>query len=206
MKKLHIFLVVFVLILLNPIQVLASSLPKITESTLSASVDQVKVGETITLTAETLKQGSDFSNQWNGAIASKTYLDETTGNYVSEAKFTPNQAGTYTISYTIDMYTGNDEIKFTSSVSKSVEVISDAKEVIGLEVKNIKIYPITYPDGTIWYSILGKVYVLWNDNTSTFNRTVGYFFMPNEKSRVVNITVNLDNKEYTFPVTISINQ
>lgn len=171
------------------------------------SEDQVKVGETITLTAETLKQGLGYIEEWDGAMVSKSYLDESTGNYVSVAKFTPNQAGTYTITYTVKMYTGNNKVKFISSASKTVEVISDVKEVIGLEVRNVNAYPYTSADGTLkGYSVLGELYVLWNDNTSTSDGTVGYFFLPSEKSREVSITVTINSKEYTFPVTISINQ
>lgn len=206
MKKFLTFIAVFILILSNVGEVQARTLPQAIQSNLSIPVAQVKVGETITLTAKTLKKGSGYIEQWDGAQLSKTYLDESMGNYVSEAQFTPNQAGTYTITYTVQMYTGNNELKFISSASKTIEVISDVKEVIGLEVINVNAYPNTNADGSIrGYSVLGELNVLWSDNTSTPYGTVAYFFLPNEKSRVVNPTVNINSQEYSFPVTISIN-
>jgi hypothetical protein len=206
MKKLMIFLVAFTFILSNGLYVRGSEL-KFTQSNLLASADQVKVGQTVNLTAKTLKQGSGYIEEWNGAQLSKSYFDESTDYYVSESIFTPNQPGTYTITYTVRMYTGNSEVKFISSISKTVEVISDVKEVIGLEVRNVNAYPNTSTDGTLrGYSVLGELFVLWNDNTSTSNETVAYFFLPNEQSRLVNMSVSINNKEYTFPVMISINQ
>ncbi len=206
MKRFYIFLFVFVLILSNTIAVQASPSPKISQSNLYVSAEQVKVGETITLTAKTLKKGSNYTEEWDGALLSKSYLDESTGNYISEATFTPNQTGTYTITYTAKMYAGKSKTEFISNASITVAVISDVKEVIGLEVRDITANPNIAADGTIkGYYVLGKLYVLMNDNTSISYGTVGYYFLPNEEFREVNITVNINDMKYTFPVTISIN-
>lgn len=206
MKKCYTLFVILVLVFSNALMVQASTEPKVTESYVVTTVDQAKVGETISLKAETQKRGAEYREEWDGATLSQSYLDEATGNYISEANFTPTQAGTYTITYTITMYTGNNEEKFIGRGTKTLEVLADAKEVIGLEVRNVVAYPNIAADGTLkGYSVLGELFVLWNDQTTSSYGTVGYYFLPNETLRVVNITVNIDNQQYTFPVTISIN-
>lgn len=206
MKKCYTLFVILVLVFSNALMVQASTEPKVTESYVVTTVDQAKVGETISLKAETQKRGAEYREEWDGATLYQSYLDEATGNYISEANFTPNQAGTYTITYTITMYTGNNEEKFIGRGTKTLEVLADAKEVIGLEVRNVVAYPNIAADGTLkGYSVLGELFVLWNDQTTSSYGTVGYYFLPNETLRVVNITVNIDNQQYTFPVTISIN-
>lgn len=93
--------------------------------TMNASKLEVALGEKVTITATTKKQGSSFTDNWTTATqVGKTSLDSE-GNYVSTAEFSSNTSGQYTVTYKIEMDAGNNTDKFVGEKSVTITVLGE---------------------------------------------------------------------------------
>lgn len=176
---------------------------KETDVNLSTAVETVNVGETVTLTAETLKHGSSYTDEWSGAQKTDTVLDEESGCYVSTAIFTAEEPGIYTVSYTIQMQAGKSMVLFSATASKTIEVTGE-KTVKGVEIKNLTVNPVRNTAGdVVSYLAVGNIYILWSDGTSTLYGTTSFFFGPDQYSKEVTVKVYVDGDCYSFTVDVS---
>lgn len=174
----------------------APKAPKAASTSLSASAQEIKVGETVTLAASTLKQGSDYSDSWFGATREGTYLDGAIESYVSTATFTGQVPGTYTIWYEITMSAGKSGVTFVGTASIEITVVQPAV-IVGATIKNVSVTP-TYNNGNgnlNGYNAIGDVYAVWSDDTETYYGKVNFHFSDNQTIRNLGVTIN--GVEYT---------
>lgn len=203
MKRIAIIITIFSILFGSTIGVSAASDLKDIEVLLSDTATVVKLGETIDLTATTLKHGSYYADNWDSAIKSVTEFDSISETYISRASFTAEKPGIYHISYTITMTAGNSDTTFSKTVERTIEVI-DPRTVIGADLKDLKITPIYKADGSIsTYIAYGTIYALWSDNTSTLNSSVYFFFSPNETTKDIDVTLHINDQQYTYMVTVT---
>jgi hypothetical protein len=201
MKKILSIISLFVLTLSMSTIVLAAPAPKTAIVSLSTTSTTIEVGQTATLTASSLKQGSSYTDSWNGAVKNNTILDEATGNYVSTATFSASKPGTYTVTYAVTMGAGKSGVTFIGTQSTTITVISPAK-IVGVVVKNVSTTP-NYNESDknpnlTGYDATGDVYAVWSNGSETPYGTTTFKFSPNQVSR--NIDVEVGGTTYTVSV------
>ncbi len=202
MKK-QIMLALILVIMLMPVAAYASQAEKAVPVELSVVPDEINLGECITVTATVVKHGSSFQDNWTNAQKVSTEYDEIAGQYLSTAEFSPTEAGTYEITYQIDMEAGNSDVVFTGTVKKIVNV-TDTKTVIGAEIKNVTSTPIVSGGVITHYMVSGQAYAIWSDGTETdLNQSIFLFFSPNEYQRQVRVSFSLEGETYEFIATVS---
>jgi len=97
--------------------------PKSASVALSPATATLTVGQTLDLTATTLKQGSAYSDGWSGAAKLGTGLSAD-GYYVSTARFTAAAPGTYTVTYAITMTAGRSDVAWQGQASATITVVA----------------------------------------------------------------------------------
>ena len=200
MKRIAIIITIFSVLFSSTLGVSAASDPKDIEVILSDTATVAKIGETINLTATAPKHGSYYTDNWDNAVKCVTEFDSITETYISRAFFTAEKPGIYHISYTITMTAGDSDTTFSKTVERTIEVI-DPHTVIGADLRDLEITPIYKADGSISvYSAYGTIYALWSDNTSTLNGSLYFFFSPNETTKNIDVTLNINGKLYTYMV------
>lgn len=198
MKRIISFITTLLFMLILPITVMAAPAPKISTVSLSASNDTILVGETATITATTLKQGSSFTDNWTGAIKDSTILDESLGSYVSTSTFSSSVPGTYTITYDITMKAGKSNVSFVGTKSITITVIAP-KELIGAAIKNVYAIPrYNTQHKLIGYDATGEVYAVYDNGEESLYDTIDFNFSPNQSER--NIEVTVDGQTFTVHV------
>jgi hypothetical protein len=202
MKKVIAVLLITILMIATSAGVFAQSEEKEVPVSITAERNEVKVGETIVLSAASLKHGSDYNDSWNGAEMMETVLEPETGLYVSKAEFVAEKPGIYTVTYSIMMTAGNSSVAFMGIATYTIEVIG-AHEVTGAEIRDLSIRPITRPDGIISiYSAQGSIYVLWSDQTCTLYGSTFFNFRASETVKNIAITLNIEGEMYTYVVPV----
>lgn len=202
MKKIAVIVILLSVYFSTSVGVSAAPGPKNVEVTLSNTPAVVKVGETVMLTASTEKQGSSYSDNWSDAVKSLSIFDPDTDMYISKAEFTPQKAGIYTISYSIDMSAGESNIVFSGKIERIIEV-TDPVTVAGADIRNLAIIPIYRDDGSIKaYSASGTIYTLWSNNTSTPYSSIFFAFGPDETEKNIDVTLYLNGVESIYTVTV----
>jgi hypothetical protein len=203
MKKIAFIITILSIFFSFTIGVSADSVVKDIEVALSETAAIVNIGETISIIATSTKHGSSYSDNWDNAINSITEYDPITATYVSKALFTAEKPGVYNISYTIKMTAGDSDTVFSKTVERTIEVI-DPRTVIGADIRDLEITPIYNTDGSISvYSAFGTIYALWSDNTTTQNSSFYFFFNPDETTKNIDVTFNIDGKLYTYTLTVN---
>jgi hypothetical protein len=203
MKNIVIIITILTLLFCSSVGVAADSNLKDIEVILSEIPTVAKIGEIIDLTATTQKHGSTYTDTWDNAVKSATVYDITTGTYISKALFTAEKSGIYTISYTINMTSGNSDTVFLKKVERTIEVI-DTTTVIGAAIKDLKITPIFNTDGSISaYSAYATTHALWSNNTTTPNGSVYFFFAPEETTKDIVVTLNVNGQQYNYTITVN---
>lgn len=215
MKRIAILIISFSIILMNFASVSAASAKKgsvslmeitdqkLVEVKLSDIPETINQGETLELTATTLKHGSDYEEEWNGAIKDKTVFDAITGAYVSKAVFKAEKPGTYTISYCIYMSSGGSTTAFYGKVEKTITVINPVT-VVGAGIRNLVINPVYGTDGSIiTYLASGSVYAIWSDQSATPCSSIFFSFGPDETVKNVDVTFTIGGVQYYYTVTVS---
>lgn len=200
MKRILSFITTLLFMLILPITVMAAPAPKIATVSLSASNDTILVGETATLTATTLKQGSSFTDNWTGAIKDNTILDESLGNYVSTSTFSSSVPGTYTITYDITMNSGNSNVNFVGTNSITITVLAP-KKLVGATIKNISSTPVYKnkdKNNIVRYDATGDIYAIYENGEEVFYDTFEFKFNQNHKER--NIDVTVDGQTFTVHI------
>lgn len=203
MKKIAFIMTVLLVFFSFTEGVFADSDVKDIEVILSETPAVVKIGDIIPLTATTLKHGSTYSDSWGNAAKSITEYDPITTTYNSQAVFTAEKPGIQTVSYTIKMVAGDSDTVFSKTVVRTIEVI-DPRIVIGADIRDLQITPIYAADGSISvYKAYGTIYALWSDGTVTQKGSVYFFFNPDETTKNIDVTFNIDGKLYAYTVTVS---
>lgn len=177
--------------------VMADPLEKDAQIEITASSETIYVGDTVTLTSVSKKNGSEFVDNWCGNGVSAGTTGSNGDTYQSTAEFKPQKPGTYTITYSIYMSAGNGKAVFCGNASKTIEVIGKT-EVIGITIKNIKVIPM----GNV-YLVSGDVYLVWSDDSTTLYSSVVYFFGENETNRDVSLTVPVGDGVVTYCLSVS---
>jgi hypothetical protein len=198
MKKIMSIISTFIFILATSVVVIAAPAPKTATVSLSASATTINVGQAVTLTTSTLKQGSSYTDSWGGAVKNTTILNEATGNYVSTATFSETTPGTYTVTYGITMSAGKSGVTFVGYQSITITVIEPAK-ITGAIVKNVVATPKYNSQNKLTgYDATGDVYAVLSNGKETYYGPADFNFSPNQTSR--NIEVLVENVSYTVNV------
>lgn len=197
MKRILSFITTLLFMFMIPFTVLAAQAPKIATVSLTASNDTILVGETATLTAPTPKQGSSFTDSWDGAVKDITILDDSLESYVSTATFSSSVPGTYTITYNITMKAGKSNVTFVGTKCTTITVIAP-KELTDAKIKNVSATPRYNRQGHLdGYDAIGDVYAVYNTGEE-FYKTFNFNFSPNQSER--NIEVTVDGQIFTVHV------
>ncbi len=198
MKKILAVIVSFVFIFIVAKPVMAAPLPKEAKMSLETSALQVRVGETVTLTATTLKEGSSYIDSWDGAVKVSTILNNE-GNYISSATFSATAPGAYTITYNIKMTAGRSGVTFEGNKTVTITVVNPAV-IVGAKVDNVLAIPVTNPKGNITgYDATGDLYAVYSDNTEEYIDTISFHFSSTQTTR--NISVEIEEVTYVVSVT-----
>ncbi|WP_312832617.1 hypothetical protein [Sedimentibacter saalensis] len=195
MKKVISIILVFVFLLAMQTIAIAAPAPKTVDVLLDASSTTIKVGQVVTLTATTDKQGSSYIDSWDEAEKIDTIHDTETETYVSTAKFTGITPGTYTITYEITMSSGKSDVTFNGVKSVEITVVQDSK-IKGAAIYNVKVIPTYNPNGHLTgYDAEGDLYAVWDNGDETYYGKVEFNFSPNQESR--NYDVIIEGVTYT---------
>lgn len=198
MKRILSFITTLLFMFIIPFTVMAVPAPKIATVSLSASNDTILVGETATLKATTLKQGSSFIDSWGGAVKDSTLLDDSLESYVSTATFSSSVPGTYTITYDITMKAGKSNVTFVGTESTTITVIAP-KELAGAKIKNVSAIPRYNNQKHLeGYDAIGDVYAIYDNGDEEFYDTFNFNFSPNQSERNIDVTVD----GHTFTVHV----
>lgn len=198
MKRILSFITTLLFMFMIPFTVLAAPAPKPANVSLSASNDTILVGETATLTATTLKQGSSFTDSWDGAVKDSTILDDSLESYVSTATFSSSVPGTYTITYDITMNSGNSDVNFLRTNSITITVLQP-KELVGATIKNISSTPVyKNKNNIVRYDATGDIYAVYDNGEEIFYATFEFKFNQNHKER--NIDITIDGQTFTVHI------
>lgn len=203
MKKYSVCLLLIFLLSWFPVVVSAEEGKCSVDVKITSDTTNIKVGESIILTATSIKQGSSYQVNWDGAEDQGTILNTVSGEYVSVAVFSADKPGTYKVEYSIVMQAGNSGTYFKGKVVETINVYEEDKKVIGAEIRDLTITPVIGTDGITAYSALGTTYVLWSDNTSDPYGTVYFYFQENEYSKTVDVTFNMERQVYTYSVLVT---
>ncbi|TWH83636.1 hypothetical protein [Sedimentibacter saalensis] len=195
MKKVISIILVFVFLLAMQTIAIAAPAPKTVDVLLDASSTTIKVGQVVTLTAITDKQGSGYIDSWDEAEKIDTIHDTEAETYVSTAKFTGITPGTYTITYEITMSSGKSDVTFNGVKSVEITVVQDSK-IKGAAIYNVKVTPTYNPNGHLTgYDAEGDLYAVWDNGDETYYGKVEFNFSPNQESR--NYDVIIEGVTYT---------
>lgn len=200
MKRILSFITTLLFMFMIPFTVLAAPAPKTATVSLSASNDTILVGQTATLTATTLKQGSSFTDSWDGAVKHSTILEDSLKSYVSTATFSSSVPGTYTITYDITMNSGNSDVNFLGTNSITITVLQP-KELVGATIKNISSTPVyknKNKNNIVRYDATGDIYAVYDNGEEIFYDTFEFKFNQNHKER--NIDVTIDGQTFTVHI------
>ncbi len=191
MKK--IFMMVLAVILLFGVSAntFAASNPKYVEVNISAPM-KVEAGEIVTLTAVTLKHGSEFQDEWIGAQKVSTVLTED-GYYISTAQVTAKEL--VSVQYNITMTAGNGG-DFVGQASTTVE-LDNPVSVVGAVIKNVT--PVSWMTG--FYT--GDIYLIFSDGTTIKNGCTYFGISEEQVSRIVDVSVLVNDIQYNFNVEVS---
>jgi len=170
---------------------------------ISADATNVKVGESVILTASSIKKGSSYEVNWDGAVDQGTVLDTTNGTYISTAEFSADTPGVYQVEYSIILQAGKSDKCFGGKAVKIITVSGEEKSIVGADIKDLLISPVVRKDGSEIYSAFGTSHVLWSDNTSKPYGAVYFYFQENEYSKNIDVTFNIDGKAYCYTVTVT---
>lgn len=217
MKRIAILIISFSIILMNFTSVSAASAKKVkvavsmmeitdqkqVEAKLSEVPETINQGETLVLSAATLKQGSDYIDEWGEAVKDSTTFDAVTGTYISKAVFKADKPGTYTISYYINMSAGGSTTAFYGKVEKTITVVNPVT-VVGAEIRDLVINPVYGADGSVLlYMASGNVYAIWSNQTATPCSSTFFSFGPGETVKNVNVAFKIDGIQYNYTVAVS---
>jgi len=201
-RRFGLYLLLVFLLGLFPLTVSAEEKDCIVDVAIFADTTNVKIGESVTLKAVSVKQGSSYQVNWNGARDQGTILDNAGDTYVSTAGFSSDKPGTYKVEYSILMKAGNSDKCFWGKAVETITVYEEKKTVVGADIKKLTITPAVKSDGSTIYSALGTTYVLWSDGTSEPYGTVYFFFQENEYSKNIDVVFNIDGQIYKYAVTV----
>ncbi len=190
MKKPFVIVLTLLMLVGIPASSMAKPSPKNADVSLTSSATTVKLGETVTLKAITLKQGAAYTDEWIGATKIKTVLTED-GYYVSTAEVSAQAP--ITVQYKITMTAGNSGVSFAGQAETTISVAKPI-EVVGVTVKNIRPYP------EIAGIYTGDVYVILSDGTLREHGVIYFSFCEGQTSRLLYITV--DGQRYTCTVNV----
>lgn len=192
MKKAYFFILVVVLLFGMSVNAFASSPPKNVEVSITSSLSAVRVGETVTLTAVTLKHGSEYKDEWVGATKVSTVLTED-GYYVSTARITVQDD--VLVQYNIIMNAGNN-VSFAGATSISVEA-DQPVDIVGAEIKNVT--PV--PGITGFYT--GYLFIIFSDGTLAEYGSIYFGLGETQTSKTLYIPVSVSGLQYDFAVEVS---
>lgn len=203
MKKIMFAITVLALMMSLPAATWAGSGPKEAEVTLSDVPSSLNVGETIEITATSVKQGSGYTDGWVNAAPVSSGFDPETGTYLSKAAFTAEKPGVYQIRYWIRMTAGNSNTAFEREVERTIEVTGQTT-VVGAAVRNLSTSPVYRQDGSISaYSAAGRIYILWSDGSATPGGAVYFYFGSDEISKTIRVSFYQNGNTYIYPVTVT---
>jgi hypothetical protein len=192
MKKLFIIVLTLFLMIGITGNLAAQPLPKAADVSLTSSVETANLGETVTLTAITMKKGSDYTDEWIGATKVGTVLNHD-GYYVSTAEFKADV--TVNVQYRIIMTAGKSKVSFTGQSETTVVVSKPAPAVVvGIEVKNIR------PDPQLAGEYLADIYAVLSDGTLRPEGSMFFSIPSGQTSKTLYLTV--EGKRYTYIVNI----
>lgn len=129
---------------------------KTVEVSLSVTSEQefevVYTGEEVELQAVTAKHGSSYEDNWSVLDAEGKVVDldeyntvlsyfEGVNSYVSTVTFVAEEAGTYTLKYSIEMAAGKSHVRFAGEAESDEIVVVDPDEafITGVIVKNFNV-------------------------------------------------------------------
>lgn len=190
-------------------------------------VEVITEGETVDLTATTLKKGSEYNVEWSVcgvdvsgqslSVPAENYAleegitelqllpveessEELDNFYVSNAKFTGNKAGTYVIIASVTMTAGKSHVSWTGSDSQTQEVKA-AKVVSDLVAKTTKSEAEKNKQGNITgYNVTYDVYIQYEDGTEeVLTSGATYSLAASGKSK----NVDIEYEGVTYTVTVS---
>jgi hypothetical protein len=192
MKKLFIIVLTLFLMIGITGNLAAQPLPKAADVSLTSSVETANLGEKVTLTALTMKKGSDYTDEWIGATKVETVLNED-GYYVSTAEFKAKM--TVKPQYRIIMTAGKSGVSFTGKAQTTIVVVSKPVEVVGIEVKNIR------PDPQLPGEYLADIYAVLSDGTLRPEGSIFFSIPSGQTSKILYLVVA--GKRYTCTVNVS---
>ncbi|MCX7773561.1 MAG: hypothetical protein N2376_10675 [Clostridia bacterium] len=162
--------------------------------------DQIKLGETIELTATALKMGSGFKDAWTNAQKLETTYDTGTGCYRARAEFKPTKPGSYEISYSITLNRGKSGKSFSGTLTKTI-VVTDEKKVTGADIRDVELIPGNGGGSAVGYTVIGYAYALLSDGTALpLDEMITFYMDAQETDRDIPVSFTYNEQEYNFTV------
>ncbi|MFC5712448.1 hypothetical protein ACFPU1_06620 [Thalassorhabdus alkalitolerans] len=174
----------------------------------------IYVGDEVKLQAVTPKHGSSYKDGWvvineNGKEVAlekeedfETLLIEVEGvnSYVSTAKFEAQEAGTYTLKYSIDMAAGKSHVTFSGNEKSDEIVVKDqeAAYITGVKVEN---YEVTQQRQGVNYRAAGDIYFTMSEGENQFAQSFSNVVLNNGNSYTNTVEVEAEGQTYIITVT-----
>lgn len=200
MRKYGVMCMILLLVILLPVPIEAKTRIKQADVEITAGAYTVNVGESVTLTAQWIKQGSTCEVVWSGAEGSGIVPAD--GFCTSQAVFTAAQPGVYTIAADVVMRSGKSATEFTGRVECTITVLDPVK-IEGVELRNVTFCEVKRADGSVrGYWAVGDVYIVKTDGTALPYSTSMEYLDADATSKNVTVTYSVDGVQYTDTVTI----
>lgn len=187
---------------------------KTVEVSLSITSEQefevVYVGDKVELQAVTAKHGSSYEDGWvvvdaGGNLVElndyETVLTDVEGvnSYVSTATFVAEEAGTYTLKYSIEMAAGKSHVSFNGEAESEEIVVVDPEEayITGVVVENYKVTP----NGKNNFKVEGDIYFKMSEGANQFAHSFSNVVLNNGNSYTNTVEVEAEGVTYIITVT-----
>ncbi|MEB1808210.1 MAG: hypothetical protein LPK26_13095 [Bacillaceae bacterium] len=188
-----------------------TSKEKTVEVSLAVTSEQefevIYVEDEVELQAISPKHGSSYEDGWvvlneNGGVVAELHEYETVltdvagvNSYVSTATFKAEEAGTYTLKYSIEMAAGKSHVRFTGE-EESEEIVVQEQEaayITGVVVENF----VVSPQGNN-KKATGKIYFTMSEGENVFVQDIDVVLNNGNPTRTIEI--GADGQTYIITV------
>ncbi|WP_249869577.1 hypothetical protein [Oceanobacillus saliphilus] len=169
----------------------------------------IYTGEEIELQAITPKHGSSFKNEWkvfsddNEVDLDVEFVTEFAdvdgvNSYVSTAVFAAEEAGTYILTYSIEMTAGKSHVRFAGEAQSEEIVVVEPEEVhiTGVVVENYSVIE----QGSN-FRAAGDIYFTMSEGGNQLAQSFSNIILNKGNSYTNTVEIEADDQAYTITVT-----
>lgn len=172
-----------------------------------SAVIEVDEGDTVNLSAVTVKQGSSFEDDWeiNGSsVSHTTSLNTSTGNYESGTSLNTSAAGEFDIEYSIVMLAGKSSVTFVGGKKTTVTVVEPTVSVkkITIKVKSVEARYASGSGNLTGYEATADATIELSDGTTDVIEDIEFNYNKHMNDAEVQLEITVDGTAKTFVLEV----